>query len=332
MKNISIVVPCYNAERYIEQLAQCINSQDVACGGVEFVFVNDGSEDSTLIGLQLLKDKYPENVIIVNQLNGGVSSARNSGISAASGTWIGFLDSDDTYVPNSINYLFNNFVDDDIDILQFNYLSLKDYDNNQYNNSSNILFEGLSKEYYPQSNAITVWRFFYKKKFLDNNKIKFRELTIGEDTLFNFDVMMANGIIRVVDAYGTVHIDRLDSLTTSIQSQYVRKIVDSAVYIQKVYNEYLSKNNASDAIVKKIDSNRKRNVLFVFNKIISVGDFSVKEIADTRNRLCKEGAYPFNATCHRDKLALVMFNNPYLFRLCVSLTKIIKSLFRKLKS
>ncbi len=97
MKTVSILVPMYNAERYIEQCAQSLFAQSYP--HCEFVFVDDASTDHTLEQLRLTADQYAhraEQIKVVElKANGGVAAARNAALDAASGDYILFVDADD---------------------------------------------------------------------------------------------------------------------------------------------------------------------------------------------------------------------------------------------
>ena len=96
MDKISIIVPVYNAEKYLDQCIQSILNQTHT--NIELILVNDGSKDLSE-EICLSYEKLDDRVKFINQSNSGVSVARNSGIDYASGTYIGFVDSDDWIHP-----------------------------------------------------------------------------------------------------------------------------------------------------------------------------------------------------------------------------------------
>ena len=104
MKVISAVVPCYNSEAYMEKAINTLLS-----GGedMEIIVVDDGSSDRTLEIAKRYEAEYPGIVRAVHKENGGLGFARNTGLEAASGEYIGFVDSDDYIEPLMCETLYN---------------------------------------------------------------------------------------------------------------------------------------------------------------------------------------------------------------------------------
>jgi glycosyltransferase involved in cell wall biosynthesis len=94
MKQLSIIVPAYNAEKYIEKCIESCENQDVSHGEYEIIIVNDGSTDGTLTIVNKLAEKY-DNIKFFTQENQGTASARNTGKYKASGQYVWFIDADD---------------------------------------------------------------------------------------------------------------------------------------------------------------------------------------------------------------------------------------------
>ena len=110
---ISIVIPIYNAERY---LAECLASlARQTFRDFEVIAVNDGSADGSLALLRRAEKEY-DFLRVIDQENGGVSAARNNGMAAARGEYLGFVDADDYAAPNYLERLYRTCVDNDADI------------------------------------------------------------------------------------------------------------------------------------------------------------------------------------------------------------------------
>lgn len=97
---ISVVIPAYNAENYIHATLDSVFNQSYK--NIEVIVVDDGSKDST----QAILAAYPHNVEVIKTENKGVSHARNTGIDAARGEWIAFVDSDDIWLPSKLEEQF----------------------------------------------------------------------------------------------------------------------------------------------------------------------------------------------------------------------------------
>lgn len=103
---ISIIVPVYNIEQYLEKCVDSILAQS----GVEFeiILIDDGSTDSSPMLCDLYALKYPNKVRAIHTENKGLSAARNRGIQAAKGMYVGFVDGDDWIEPEMYECLLNN--------------------------------------------------------------------------------------------------------------------------------------------------------------------------------------------------------------------------------
>lgn len=131
MKNnpiFTIVIAAYNVAEYLEEAVNSIFRQEID-DEVEVIIVNDGSTDGSELLLQSLSEKYSsKNLKVISQENQGLSAARNTGILAANGEYILFLDGDDLYVKNSLKYLTYALksVNPDCLIVDFNWYWRKD--------------------------------------------------------------------------------------------------------------------------------------------------------------------------------------------------------------
>ena len=103
---ISVIIPAYNAEAYLARCLDSILAQTQQ--GIEAVVVDDGSQDATGRILDQYVEKYPERITALHVPNGGVTKARLTGVAAAHGQWIGFVDADDYIEPDMYARLLAN--------------------------------------------------------------------------------------------------------------------------------------------------------------------------------------------------------------------------------
>lgn len=124
---LSYVAPVYGVEKYIEKFARSVLSQEV--GGVQFVFVDDGCEDSSMDILNALIDKEfswrKDDIVIVRKPNGGLPEARRTGVENAGGEYILFGDSDDWLEPDALRKVVAVIEETHADIVYFD--AVKEY-------------------------------------------------------------------------------------------------------------------------------------------------------------------------------------------------------------
>ncbi|MBQ6858228.1 MAG: glycosyltransferase, partial [Clostridia bacterium] len=101
--DISVIVPCYNAERYIGDCLESLRAQKEP--RIEMIFVDDGSTDATGAILDHFAEGEPRAKVMHVQ-NGGVSAARNRGLELAAGRYIAFVDADDVLAAGSLSMLY----------------------------------------------------------------------------------------------------------------------------------------------------------------------------------------------------------------------------------
>lgn len=195
LKNVSIIIPAYNCEKYI---VRCLNTlKEQTNKNFEVIIINDGSTDNTQNECEKFALKNNEMEIkIINQENKGVSAARNIGLDNANSEWITFIDSDDMVSKKYVEELLKNSKNSDFVVGNF----CEWNENCQKNNSIfdittrkedliiNLLNEKRAKKL--TENAVksmrNVWGKLYKLELINKNKIRFNEnLKYFEDGLFN---------------------------------------------------------------------------------------------------------------------------------------------------
>jgi len=102
---VSIVIPCYNVEDYIEECILSVLSQKYS--DIEIFCVDDGSKDDTVLKIKNLQKNYGDKIRLIEQTNRGASAARNTGLKYANGEFIQFLDADDLLLPGKIENQIN---------------------------------------------------------------------------------------------------------------------------------------------------------------------------------------------------------------------------------
>lgn len=170
---ISVIVPVYNTEKYLDRCIQSILSQTYS--NIEILLIDDGSTDSSGV----ICDRYAEQdsrVRVFHKENGGVSSARNMGLDNAKGEWITFVDSDDYINDNFLQVVIEN-VSSKIDLIVTNVIGQKEMFPEEY------VREILMRRIPPQ-----IWGKLFRKSVLKKSLCLPRNLYWGEDLITNVSI------------------------------------------------------------------------------------------------------------------------------------------------
>ena len=127
MEKISVIIPAYNAEKYLEQCVESVRTQ--IYNNIEIIIVNDGSTDRTAEIIERLKEKDSRIRTLHKRINEGIGATRNSALELVTGQYILFLDSDDWIDPNHISDLYNLLVRTDSDVSIANFTRYIESDN-----------------------------------------------------------------------------------------------------------------------------------------------------------------------------------------------------------
>ena len=181
---ISIVIPVYNVENYVERCLHSCVRQDLSSDEYEILVVNDGSKDRSLEIVENFSLKY-KNVKIISQKNSGLSIARNVGVQNAYGDYIMFLDSDDWIADNCLKKIVEICKQNDLDMLSF---CAADVVGNlspvrRFSYDSEILYEGKERLLYGYM-PLCVPFSVYKRNFLSAKKLSFYPSIFHEDNEF----------------------------------------------------------------------------------------------------------------------------------------------------
>lgn len=185
---ISIIIPIYNVEEYVGKCLDSIFSQGIADDEFEVVAVNDGSPDNSVKVVERYAAKH-SNIMIINQPNGGVSVARNTGIDNATGDYITFVDPDDWIGENALAKscaILTMKGNSDIIVLNIEksdtHTKIYDWTSSL---SENVYYDGVelfTKYKYLRG---SVCGGFYRRSFLNKNGLRFPTgVRNGEDTIF----------------------------------------------------------------------------------------------------------------------------------------------------
>ncbi len=237
-KLVSIIVPIYNKEKY---LGRCLTSiQNQTYTNLEIILVDDGSTDDSL----LICEKYAHKdsrIQIVKKRNGGVSSARNCGLSKKTGEYIGFVDPDDWIELTCVEEMLDCLEKNKADIVYCK-------EANIYESNGSRIVEGdetgkaivFPREEFSwvdsRISRAVVWGALYKESIIDN--LHFAEdLSIGEDVLFFAQAIKKANVIVKLDKALYNYSRNEDSVTSAIWSEKRLCEIEARRRIKGLFND-----------------------------------------------------------------------------------------------
>lgn len=182
MGKVSIIMPVYNAEEFLERAIDSVINQTFE--NFELICVNDGSKDRSLEILNEFAAK-DSRIKVITQENAGISSARNTGLKHASGEYLMFIDNDDFYEPDMCECMVNAMAEHDVDFAVCNYnavMDSEDYSHGWHNLKKFGLIDVRPETI--NNIHILVWDKIFKKELCDKYSITFPDGCMHEDLCF----------------------------------------------------------------------------------------------------------------------------------------------------
>ncbi|MCI5777389.1 MAG: glycosyltransferase, partial [Bacteroidales bacterium] len=229
--DISIIVPVYNASKYLRECLDSLVNQDFK-GDYEIILVNDGSTDNSLSICQEYASKHP-NITVLTGENGGVSVARNKGIDASRGDWFFFADADDLMTPDALTTLYQRQQETNADIVLGNAVYFKDraVSDPKFDLPNGILPKPVC--HIIQHEAL--WGFLIPASVVRDNHIRFVEgLAMGEDTFFCLQSALCCKTIAFVNKVIYVYRIHPESAVWSVNNR-VRNIKNNIGAAYRLY-------------------------------------------------------------------------------------------------
>jgi len=249
---VSIIVPIFNSEKYIEAIIKQILKQTYE--NIELILVNDGSTDnSESIVRSFLNDSR---IKYISQTNGGPSKARNTGLKHVNGQYITFIDSDDSIAPDYIEKLYNGIIEFDSDICccGYEYIGFNEaYKHHDFLPFGQINKDNFVKNIFSGTGGIT-WGKIYKSNILLENNIQFDEnFKLCEDQLFALTAWSKSSKFCSIDYNGYIYNGKNES--SLMHNNNFHKWSQQFDLIKKeelILNKYVNSSIAKECLDKKI--------------------------------------------------------------------------------
>ena len=266
---LSLILPTYNVEAYLGKCIESCLNQDLPKSEYEIIVVIDGSPDHS-INIAKRYQENNDNIKIITRENGGLSAARNTGLKAANGEYVWFVDSDDSITENCLKAIYEEMTQYNLDALWLKWCNMN-----------------------------FAWSFVFKRNFLIDNGFLFKEGLFYEDTEFAYRVLPAAKRIKLFCKVCYTYNIRQGSIAQTISSKKIDdllSIVEKAKDMDEKYPDVICfRRSASNILItalnqslaigyKKGIKNTKRLLKsFLYRKLFLVGSVPNKLMIKSYN-------------------------------------------------
>ena len=252
---LSIIIPVYNVEAYLKECLDSVYSQDLS--ECEVILIDDGSTDASLSILRDYESSFSQITILVSKENGGLSSARNAGLSRAKGEYVFFLDGDDYISKDAVSTIQSVIKQYPADII---YLDCIATDKGkrlacfpfQYETG----LEAMSLYSQFQRSCIPILpnsvSYLFSLSFLKSNGLAFREGLTHEDVLFKYQVFLSNGSISAVHVNDPFYIYRVGREGSISTNKKIKNFKDQQIIRKAVHHLLLGRDGISSCFYRSL--------------------------------------------------------------------------------
>ncbi len=256
---ISVIVPVYNVENYIRKCLDSILAQDYE--NFEIIAVDDESPDNCGKILDAYAEKYPEKIVVIHQKNKGLGGARNTGIEAAKGEYLLFVDSDDYIASNMISCLVSDIKNTNADIAVCGFTYIYEHGNTKKSKDSGFEYH-TAYSLIDNTNLITILpaacNKLYKKDLFVKNQIRFPERVWYEDIRTTVKLIACSNAVVFTDSCPYFYFQRDGSI---IHSGNIERNAEIFLAFDDIYS-YFKQNGLYEQFYSELEFMTVRSVFW----------------------------------------------------------------------
>lgn len=280
MYSISLIIPIYNAEKFLDRTIKSVMKQSIGFENIELILVDDNSNDKSKEIIEKYSKKYNNIIPFYSKTNHGFPGfGRNIGLKKSTAEFIMFMDNDDELDEDICKNLYNTITNENADIVCCDKINVDNI--SEIKNNINY-FNGIQKNNYIviendnilKFGSISVWNKIYRKKIITENEITFLENTTSDDFVFTISYFLkSKKLIYLKNYFGYYWNIKSDSLSHVVTKKLMYDFLNINQIIlnilkkeQKVeFAKYIFKENIPYLIIQssylKVNKNEYKEIL-----------------------------------------------------------------------
>lgn len=253
MIKLSIIIPVYNVEKYIEKCVLSVLNNDLDKATFEILIIDDESQDNSINKINHLVQSH-NNIHLFSQINKGLGGARNTGIHKAKGEYLLFLDADDVVLPTTLKHIVSLAFESELDVLEFGAKGVTEENQEIYrikNTTNGVILNGI--DYYNTIRYMnSACNKLYRKDFLRTNELFFLEKIFIEDFEFNTRVFTLAKKVLATDYLVSSFLQTPNSITRNNSQEKKEKMINDIIFVLKKTID----------LQKTLEKNKNSNLFF----------------------------------------------------------------------
>ena len=338
MLRVSIIIPCYNMEKYLPTCLNSILDQGMEATEYEVIIVDDESADQTL-NIARKYESAHDNFRVIDKKNAGVGAARNTGLDAAHGMYVYFLDPDDYLAQNCLPIVLSRAEVANLDILTFDSKRVSKSEFSRFSDTSLIQVSSQSIEVTDGIEFIAkrkfsneIWWYIIKRSFLKENGLRFIEGRWMEDAILTAQLFCRAQRMGHLDIdFHRYRILPTSAMRNKSPEHYRKVIYDNAnaahVFVDLINS--LDENHPNYLDCRKRLKTRQQSFVFFLLVRLMKSDIEIEKIRPMLTEFEKIDAYPLNQFLGKDYHGLdystmvFVFNNKPLISPSIKLYRLL---------
>ncbi|MEN3324125.1 glycosyltransferase family 2 protein [Mariniflexile soesokkakense] len=327
MIKISVIIPMYKVEQYIQKCIDSVYNQGYKESAFEIIAIDDESPDNSLSLVNEISKNH-NNITVVSQKNKGLGGARNTGIEYAKGTYLLFLDADDYLLPNALKEIIDIAIKYDLDILEFGAQGVLPNGAISYEVSkctNGTIYNGVT--YYNNLKYMnSACNKLYNRELLVTNNIKFIEKIYIEDFEFNTRVFFYSKKVMAIKNIVAHYLQSPNSITRNTSKEKKAKMLSDILLVLKVTKEFSQNVNLSNPQVKNYFNTRLSFLNVTIFYQLFKNKNSYKTVLRVKSQLKEQHLFYINNSISdtpKDIFRILMLNNIWLFKITQPLQKLL---------
>ncbi len=295
---LSIVIPVYNGEDYLERCVVSLMAQDLEVNNFEIIIINDGSKDGSLQIAERLHSLHPNIIRVLDQENRSLGATRNRGMLEAKAKYLYFIDVDDYLATNTLKPILSCAEKNDLQVITFESMVTHD---SSLTNSENVNQVSTDVEVMDGPTYIgklsyknEAWWYLAKREFILSTGLHFVENKWMEDAVYTTSLLMAASRVAhfPVDAHRYMKVP--NSILSKKEPSHYIKVVKDIADVAMAFTPLIEQAENLPGQEKCVRRLKTRQDSFVFFMIVRSlkSQLSFKEIWQILMRIRQTGGYP----------------------------------------